>query len=135
MTKLIGLLIIVLVVWGGYELFEVWDRYDTNRDVKDKQAEEARNFNPDSLPGMPFELQKSFDIAKQRGPVGIHDWLKAYHAKVQDPRLGWIELDYAVSIASKDPAEAKKIYEDVKDRTPTNSVIYPRVKELGKTYE
>ena len=45
------------------------------------------------------------------------------------------EPDYAVDIAQKDPTEAKKIYEDVKARTPTNSLVYPRVKELEKTYE
>ena len=135
MTKLIGVLIVVLVIWGGYELFEVWDRYDQNKDLKDKQEEQARNFSPESLPGMPDKLQKSWEIAKNRGTAGIGDWLKAYHEQVQDPRLAWIELDYAVDIAQKDPAEAKKIYEDVKARTPTNSLVYPRVKQLEKTYE
>ncbi|HZV34480.1 MAG TPA: hypothetical protein VFB72_07860, partial [Verrucomicrobiae bacterium] len=101
MTKLIGLLVIVLVIWGGYELFEVWDRYDTNKDLAEKKAEEARNFSPDNLPGMPDKLQKSYEIAKTRGDVGLHDWLKAYHDQVQDPRLAWIELDYAVMISQK----------------------------------
>jgi hypothetical protein len=135
MTKLIGILAVVLVIWGGYEVFEMWDRYDTNKDIADKKAESERNFNPDGLPGMPYELQKTYDIAKTRGAVGIGDWLKAYHEKVQDPRRAWIELDYAVMISSKDPAEAKKIYEDVKARTPENSPVYPRVKQLANTYE
>src|SRR6185312_17360218 len=107
MTKLIGILIIVLVVWGGYELFEVWDRYDTNKDLAAKQAEDQASFNPDYLPGMPQKLEKSYQTAKGLGPNGLHDWLRAWHDKVQDPRLAWIELDYAVMIAQKDPAEAK----------------------------
>jgi hypothetical protein len=135
MTKLIGILVIVALIWGGYELFEVWNKYDTDKDLSEKKAEEARNFNPDYLPGMPDKLQKTYEIAKTRGDVGIHDWLKAYHEQVQDPRLAWIELDYAVMISQKDPVEAKKVYEDVKGRIPENSPVYPRVKQLQKTYE
>ena len=135
MTKLIGVLIVVLVIWGGYELFVLWDKYDTDRDLKEKQAEQARNFNPDQLPGMPDNLRKSYEIAKGRGAIGMHDFLKAYNAKLEDPRRAWIELDYVVMIANSDPAEARKIFADVKARTSTNSVIYPRVKELGRTYE
>ena len=134
-TKLIGLLIIVVVIWGGYEIFEMWDKYDTNKDLAEKQAQAARMFDPNGLPGMPDKLQKSYDIAKSRGDVGMHDWLKAYHDQVQDPRLAWIELDYAVMISQKDPGEAKKIYEDVKARVPKDSPVYPRVQQLEKTYE
>src|SRR5579884_152245 len=135
MTKLLWILGIVLVCWGGYELFEFWDRYDTNKDLAAKQAEDARNFDPQNLPGMPDKLRKSYDIAKTRGDVGLHDWLRAYHDQMQDPRLAWIELDYAVMISQKDPAEAKRIYENVKARTPESSPVYPRVKQLEKTYE
>ena len=135
MTKLIGVLVIVLVAWGGYGIFEMWNKFDTERDVAEKKAEAERNFSPESLSGMPYNLQKSWEIAQKRGTVGIGEWLKAYHTKVQDPRLGWIELDYAVGISQKDPVEAKKIYQDVKNRTPKDSPIYPRVKQLEKTYE
>jgi hypothetical protein len=135
MTKLIGVLIVVLVIWGGYELFELWNKYDTERDVKEKAAEQARNFTPEQLPGMPDNLRKSYEIAKGRGAAGMHDFLKAYNTKLEDPRRAWIELDYVVMIANSDPAEAKKIFADVKARTSTNSLVYPRVKELEKTYE
>lgn len=135
MTKLIGVLIVVLVIWGGYELFELWDKYDRDQDLKEKAAEQAKNFSPDQLPGMPDNLRKSYEIAKGRGAVGLHDFLKAYNTKIEDPRKAWIELDYAVMIAGSDPAEAKKVYADVKARTSTNSLIYPRVKELEKTYQ
>lgn len=135
MTKLIWVAVIAVVIWGCYGVFEMWVKFDNDRDVAEKKAEAERNFSPESLPGMPNELQKSWEIAQKRGTVGIHDWLRAYHEKVKDPRLAWIELDYAVMISQKDPAEAKKIYEDVKNRTPESSPIYPRVKQLQKTYE
>jgi len=40
-----------------------------------------------------------------------------------------------VLIARMDPVEAKKIFADIKDRIPTNSPIYPRIRQLEKTYE
>jgi hypothetical protein len=135
MTKLIGILIIVLVIWGGYELFQVWSNYDTDKDLKTKAEEEARNFSPQSLPGMPYQLEESYAKAQSGGAVGIRNWLKAYGAKVQDPRLAWIELDYVVQVAQKDPDEAKKVFADVKARISPDSKIYPRIKQLEKTYE
>ncbi|MDB6021646.1 MAG: hypothetical protein JWQ04_1503 [Pedosphaera sp.] len=135
MTKLIGVLIIVLVIFGGYELFELWSKYDSDRDLKEKEALAAKQFSPDSLPGLPDNLLRSYDIAKTRGAVGLHDWLKAYGPKIQDPRRAWIELDYVVLIARDDPAEAKKIFADVKGRIPQTSPVYSRVKQLEKTYE
>jgi hypothetical protein len=38
-------------------------------------------------------------------------------------------------ISVKDPVEAKKIFAEVKKRTPPDSPIYPRIKLLSKTYE
>ena len=112
----------------------MWDRYDTDKDLKSKQ-EAASVVIPDQLSGMPDRLRTSFDIAQKHGAEGIRKWLKAYGASVQDPRRGWIELDYVVLIAREDPVEAKKIFADVKARTPENSPVYPRIKELSKTYD
>ena len=136
MTKLLGILIIVLVIWGGYELFELWDRYGTETDLKAKQAEEASHFSPQSLPGMPsYQLEDAYKKAQDNGAKGIRNWLKAYGDKVQDPRKAWIELDYVVAISREDPVEAKKVFDDVKARTPPTSKVYPRIKELEKTYD
>jgi hypothetical protein len=135
MTKLIGILIIVVVIWAGYEAFEMWDRYDKDQDLKQKQEEAARNFTPESLPGMFQGGDDSYHMAQTRGAIGIRNWLKAYGTKVQDPRKAWIELDYVVAVAAQDPVEAKKVFEDVKARTPQDSRVYPRIKELQKSYE
>ena len=54
---------------------------------------------------------------------------------VKDPRLAWVELDYVVKVSATDPLEARKIFQAVKKRTPTDSPIYPRIKSLEKNYE
>jgi hypothetical protein len=38
-------------------------------------------------------------------------------------------------ITRSDPAEAKKIFAEVKQRTPPSSPIWPRIAELEKTYQ
>ncbi|HEX3799511.1 MAG TPA: hypothetical protein VH413_12500 [Verrucomicrobiae bacterium] len=134
MSKLIGALIIALVIWGGYQLFEVWDTYDKDQDVKAKEAA-VGPVNGDQLPGMPDNLRSTYDIAQKNGAVGIRKWLKAYGPKIEDPRLAWIELDYVVLVSHDDPVEAKKVFEDVKARIQPSSPVYPRVKQLEKTYE
>jgi len=54
---------------------------------------------------------------------------------VQDPRKAWIELDYCVMVAREDPAEAKRVFRDVKARTAASSPVWPRIQKLQKTYE
>jgi hypothetical protein len=133
MTKIIGILIIAVVVWGGYELFEMWDRYDKEQDVKAKEA--AHPFSPQSLAGMPPGLEPSYATAEKNGAAGVRNWLKINGARVEDPRRAWIELDYVVLVAHDDPVEAKKVFADVKGRTPETSPVYKRIKELQNTYE
>ncbi len=135
MTKLIGILIIAVVIWGGYELFEVWNHYDKDKDVKAAAAEEASHFTPQQLAGMPNGLEQTYAMAQKGGATGVRNWLKAYGAKLEDPRKAWIELDYVVLVAREDPIEAKKVFADVKARTPETSKVYKRIKELQKTYE
>jgi hypothetical protein len=134
MTKLIGILIVVACIYGGYKLFMLWDEYDTQKDLAAKEAA-ANHVVGDQLPGMPYELEKSFQAAKNAGTPALQRWLSIHGAKIQDPRRAWIELDYARDIALKDPVEAKKIFAEVKVRTPENSPVYPRIRDLAKTYD
>ncbi len=134
MSKIIGILIIVLVVYGCYEIYVVWDNIDHDRDVKAKEAA-ANQVRGDQLPGMPDGLQPTYEMAQKNGAAGIRKWLKAYGAKVQDPRRAWIELDYVVEVSHEDPVEAKKVFEDVKGRIPESSPVYSRIRQLEKTYE
>ena len=134
MTKLIVLLVVVAVLYGGWNLFLYWDKVKNEEETSKKQAAAAA-INPDQLPGIPWNLESSLQAARKQGATGLHNWLIAYDRSVQDPRKAWLQLDYCILIAQKDPAEAKRVFKEVKDRTPPSSPVYPRIKSLEKTYE
>jgi hypothetical protein len=79
-------------------------------------------------------MEASLSAAEKQGASGLGDWLRQYRSFVRDPRLADIELDYVVLLLHQDPAEARRIFNDVKSRTPTFSPIYPRVQRLEKTF-
>jgi hypothetical protein len=134
MTRLISILIIALVLLGAWKLLEYWQKIQYENEHAKKEAA-ARVVTPDQLPGLPSGLQPSLDAAEQQGPAALDNWLKAYGRYVQDPRLAWIELDYCVMIARSDPNEARRIFAAVRDRTPPASPVWPRIKELEKSYQ
>jgi hypothetical protein len=134
MSKVIGVIILVVVIYGGYELWELWDKYNTGQDLKEQEAKQGQII-PEQLAGMPGGLEQTYQMAQKNGATGVRNWLKAYGARVNDPRRAWIELDYVVLIAREDPVEAKKVFADVKSRTPEDSPVHRRIKELEKTYE
>ena len=84
---------------------------------------------------MSYELENSLRAAQNQGPEGLRNFLKAYANRLQDPRKAWIELDYCQMVARENTAEAKRIFADVKHRTPHNSRIWPRIEQLEKTYD
>jgi len=134
MTKLIGALMIIGVLYAGWELFLYWDKVKNEEETKQKQ-ETAAMVNGDLLLGMPPKLETSFQAARNQGVAGLRAWLKAYGQSVEDPRKAWIELDYCVAVARQDPAEAKRVFAQVKERTPPSSPVWPRMKQLEKAYE
>jgi hypothetical protein len=135
MTKLIGILIIALFLFGVYHLVMYYDKIQNEKESEQKQAAATR-VDGYSLPGMPTrQLEKSLEAAEQEGAASLGRWLKAYGANVQDPRKAWIELDYCVLVARDSPAEARRIFAEVKQRIPPSSPLWPRIKELSKTYE
>jgi len=134
MTKLIGLVIILLVLWGGWELFFYWERVKNEEDTQKKQAAAAAGMG-ERLPGMPYQLEPSLSAAQGKGAAGLQAWLKTYGRTIQDPRKAWIELDYCVLISRDNPAEAKRLFAEVKARTPETSPVWQRIKQLEKTYE
>ncbi|MDB6122146.1 MAG: hypothetical protein JWQ71_1139 [Pedosphaera sp.] len=135
MKLVISLVIVIAVLFGAYSVWEYWDKVSHDKDVAEKEAAAKLNFSPESLQGMPNGLESTYTAAQKGGAKGIRNWLKAYGAKVQDPRKAWIELDYAVSIAREDPIEAKKIFAEVKNRTEESSQVYPRIKQMEKTFQ
>ena len=138
MTKVIAALIILLVLWGGWELFFYWERVKNEQETQKKQQAAAVVVG-DSLPGMPYQntqaIEQSLKRAQSEGAGAMRAWLKAYGNQVQDPRKAWIELDYCLLLAREDPAEAKRVFAQVKARTPETSPVSPRIKQMEKTYQ
>jgi hypothetical protein len=135
MKSFITIGIIIIAAWVG------WKIYEDRQNIRAAQARAAAvaAIDPRGLPGMPDQwketLETSLTIAQRHGAPGLREWLKAYRQYVADPRRAWIELDYCVLVAQDKPTEAKRVFNDVKERTPPTSPIYPRLKQLEKTYE
>lgn len=132
----ISIIVIILVCVGGFKLWEYWDKVSQEKEQTEKAAD-GSDIKEYQLPGMPYELEQRYTAAKQKGTASVKDFLDAYRKapKFEDPRKAWVELDYALLITGSDPLEAKRIFLDVKERTPTNSIIYPRIRAMSKTYE
>ena len=131
---LITAVIVAIVALGGWQLFEYWDRVQDDKLAAEKNAAAAA-VNPDSLPGLPSGYDASLRAAQQQGAAALGNWLKVYGPAVQDPRKAWIQLDYVLLITRENPQEAKRIFGEVKDRTPPSSRVWPRVHELEKSYQ
>jgi hypothetical protein len=131
----ISLLVAIAVLYGGFKIWEYWDKVSHDRDISEQEAAAKLNYNPDTLQGMPEELRQSYEIARGNGAVALGKWLKSVGDKVDDPRRASIELDYVVGIAQENPQEARRVFAEVKGRTTETSPVYPRVKALEKTYQ
>jgi len=134
MTKLIAALIVAAVLFGVWELWVWYDKVDHEKEV-DQRTLAMAHVVGDSLSGVPGQLEPSLQEAKNKGAEGLKKWLALYGSRIEDPRKAWLEMDYCVLIARDNPAEAKRIFADVKARTPPTSRIYKRIQELSKSYE
>jgi hypothetical protein len=136
MKILISIVIVLAVGIGGYKLWEHWNLVK-EQGILERKAAAGADIDPDRLPGLPVQLQPKVREAQQAGPEVFKRFIDSCKRfpDVKDPRLAWMELDYMVMISSTDPVEAKKIFFEVKKRTPTDSPIYPRIKALEKSYE
>lgn len=136
MKALIAVLIVLVVGFVGIRVYNHWEQV-SERKLQDERAAKGADINPDTLPGMPWQLSSKLYEA-QRGDAATFkrflDSCKNF-PDVKDPRLAWAELDYVVMVSAKDPVEAKKVFQAVKKRTPPDSPIYPRIKSLEKNYE
>ena len=134
MTKVIAALIIIVVLWGGWELFLYWDKVKNEDETKQKQ-EAAAMVIGDTLPGLAYQLEASLQTARKQGAAGLTNWLKAHSQSVEDPRKAVIELDYCVALFRENTTEARRVFAAVKERTAPTSPIWPRIKKLEKTFE
>ncbi len=117
MTKLITVLIIAVVLYGGWHLFLYWEKVKNEEETAKKQ-EAAAIVDPNQLPGLPRNLEPALQAVQRQGAPAMKEWLKTFGPVVQDPRKAWIELDYCALIAREDPAEARRVFAAVKERTP-----------------
>jgi hypothetical protein len=133
MRFLVGLIIVVGLAIGAWQLYEYWGQF------KEKEPPAAApapvQVSGDQLPGLPPKLQPVLEMAQKRGAAGLHGFLTQYGSTINDPRRAWIELDYAVLLAQSSPGEARREFAKVKSRVPPGSPVYNRVKQLEKTYE
>jgi hypothetical protein len=134
MTKIIAALLIIGAIYGGWEFFLYWEKVKGEEEIKQKQAAAAAGIG-DQLPGMSSKLEPSLLAARKQGAAGLKRWLKAYGQSVDDPRKAWIELDYCVAVFREDPTEARRVFAAVKNRIGPASAVWPRVKQLEKTYD
>jgi hypothetical protein len=134
MTKLIAVAFILLVLFGGWHLFLYWEKLNDEQQAKQKQAA-AAVVSEDQLPGLPEKLGPSLQAAKKQGAAALKKWLKDFGYLVQDPRKAWIELDYCVIVSHQDLTEARRVFAEVKARTSESSPLWPRIKQLEKTYQ
>jgi hypothetical protein len=138
--KLIGLLLIIGALLGLKELHRYWEQVKVQQAARDRQSTGApapSTPSPASVGGMPVlapGLEASLQEAKGQSPAALKIWIEKHRLYVQDPRLASIELDYVVLIGGRNYLEARKIFNAVKQRTPTNSPVYSRIQQLEKNY-
>jgi hypothetical protein len=136
MKAAISILIVLFVIFLGFRLFDYWDKVSQEKEKQSRRSGTSQ-VDPRSLSGLPDKLESALEKATQDGPKALKEWLDRAKAaqQVKDPRLAWIELDYVLMVTKDNPVEAKRVFADVKNRTSPGSPIYPRVKQLEKTYE
>ena len=135
MKFIIGLIIVVGLSLGAYQLYEYWGKFKEPDAVAAAPAPAIPDVSGDQLPGLLPRLQPALEAAQKRGAVGLREFLTTYGNTVADPRRAWIELDYVVLVAQTDPGEARRVFAKVKSRVTPTSPVYPRLQQLEKTYE
>ncbi len=134
MKQIIAILLILAAIWGARELISYWDTVKAKKLAAEGGAP-APKAAPNVLPGLPPSLEASLQAAQKQGAAGMKAWLKSYRTYIADPRLAAIELDYVVMVGAGNLKEAREVFAAVMQRTPTNSPVYSRIRQLEKTYQ
>jgi hypothetical protein len=135
MKALISIVVIAAICFGGWQFWKYWSELKRKNEGTPPPAEQtAATQQP---PGLESRLEASLQKAQQGGAQSLKQWLDTYRRSgmVKDPRLASIELDYVLLLAREDPAEAKRVFAEVKKRIPSNSPVYPRIKALEPTFQ
>src|SRR5262245_38934865 len=132
---MLRLIIIALLVWGGYYIVSSLNSRYQAVQQKETIANQPAVVPSSSLEGMPAQLQGSLDAAEAQGPAALKRWIDANRRYLRDPKLGDIELDLAVALMRQNLGEARTIYKDVKARTPSTSPLQGRLQRLSKSLD
>jgi hypothetical protein len=137
MKALITIVLVIVALLGIKELHAYWQGMEARRKADPAALGAAAPVaaDPSALPGMPPGLEPSLQAAKKQGAASLQSWMKQYRAFLSDPKLASIELDYVVLAGAKNFTEAKQVFAGVKQRIPTNSPVYPRMKQLERTFQ
>ncbi len=130
------LIAITLIIGAAFMGWKVYENYSSvAMQPKAATTQSSLQITGAQLPGLPPTLEPTLASSQQLGTTGLRAFLQQYGKTISDPRLAWIELDYAVLLMRENPGEAKKVFARVKKRTPISSPVYSRVKQLEKSYE
>lgn len=135
MRQLIAILLIVGVFLLLKELVSKYSSIKQGEAGSEQRARSTPSPASESLPGMPPSMEPSFQAAQRQGVIGVKNWLAQYRNYVADPRLGAIELDYVMLISRQDSSEARRVFQEVKARTPPSSPLYERIKRLENSFQ
>jgi hypothetical protein len=97
--------------------------------------EEPEDIIPMDLPGLPQQLQASYDVVIEKDAATLEAWLKMYRPYVKEPKLSEIELDYNVKVGRTDPPKARKLFSEVAAKNGPSSPLRDRIDTLSKTYQ
>lgn len=129
-------LLVATVGFGVYRISLIYRAIPTDEQAREHSRENATpGVGDESLPTLSPPLEASLANASQAGPQALRQWLNQNGAWVPEPRLSAIQLDYAQMLVRSNPAEARRIYAAVKARTPANSPLALRLKQLSRTFE
>lgn len=144
MSKLLGLLIILGLLYMGRLLFKEYEAVKAKDSRQEQTSYEqppapapdpVANGGASGLPGLPSSLEAQLATARSQGAPGLKNFLQTYRHAIRDPRLAEIELDYVVQAGRQDPADARRVFKTVQQRTPPGSPLYSRVKSMERSYE
>ena len=136
MKALISIAIIAVVCFGGYKFWEYWTELRRKNEGPAARSEPAAS--PEQIPGLAPQLEASLQKAQAAGAPALKQWLDTYRRSpslLRDPRLASIELDYVLLLARDNPAAARRLFAEIKKRTPDNSPVAPRIKSLEPTFQ
>lgn len=135
MKNLIGLAMIAAVLYGAYKLWEVYDASNTTQRMEQK-VQANREFGQ-HLQGLDYRLEQRLRESYAKGVLGLAAFIKDYgnSPSFLDPRLAWVEMDYAMLLIQRDPIKAKKVFQQVRSRIGPNSPVESYAKECSAAFD